>query len=190
MPAPLTGFKKEIAMQSSTNLKISLHQKDPQSFSLWGTRHNIRIICGPYQIDPRNISPVIKFIQDQLNSSFLLWLSEHFPGSNRLFWSINIIPLQALSKDSLHWPIINFLFSWNSSADDTKQCATLLELQEQSVVARVNFSHEGTWGLYRTLEEKFKKALFILVRQPAKQSHCLASPTPPSGCQAQGVECK
>jgi hypothetical protein len=37
--------------------------------------------------------------------------------------------------------------------DDTKQCATLLELQVQCVVARVHFPHEETWGLYRTLKE-------------------------------------
>jgi predicted nucleotidyltransferase len=38
--------------------------------------------------------------------------------------------------------------------DDTKKCATLLGLQVQSVVARVNFPHEGTLGLYRTLGEQ------------------------------------
>jgi hypothetical protein len=37
--------------------------------------------------------------------------------------------------------------------DDTKQCAILLGLQVQSIVARVNFLHKGTRGLYRTLEE-------------------------------------
>jgi hypothetical protein len=41
--------------------------------------------------------------------------------------------------------------------DDTKQCATLLGLQVQSIVARVNFPHEKTWGLYRTLGEQSKK---------------------------------
>jgi hypothetical protein len=40
---------------------------------------------------------------------------------------------------------------------DTKQCATSLELQVQSVVARVNFPHEETWGLYQTLVEQSKK---------------------------------
>jgi hypothetical protein len=34
------------------------------------------------------------------------------------------------------------LSSWTT--DDTKQCATLLGLQVQRVVARVNFPHEGT----------------------------------------------
>jgi hypothetical protein len=43
------------------------------------------------------------------------------------------------------------------SPDDIKQCATLLGLQVQSVVARVNFPHEETWGLYRTLGEQSKK---------------------------------
>jgi hypothetical protein len=32
--------------------------------------------------------------------------------------------------------------------DDTKQCATSLGLQVQSVVARVNFPHEGTSWLH------------------------------------------
>jgi hypothetical protein len=42
-------------------------------------------------------------------------------------------------------------------ADDTKQCATSLGLQVRSVVARVNFPHEETWGLYQTLGEQSKK---------------------------------
>jgi hypothetical protein len=37
--------------------------------------------------------------------------------------------------------------------DDTKQYATLLRLQVQSVVARVNFPHKKIRGLYRTLRE-------------------------------------
>jgi hypothetical protein len=41
--------------------------------------------------------------------------------------------------------------------DDTKQCATSLGLEVQSVIARVNFPHEETWGLYRTLGEQSKK---------------------------------
>jgi hypothetical protein len=41
--------------------------------------------------------------------------------------------------------------------DDTKQWATLLGLQVQSIVARVNFPHEKTRGLYRTLGEQSKK---------------------------------
>jgi hypothetical protein len=40
--------------------------------------------------------------------------------------------------------------------DDTKQCATLLGLQVQSIVARVNFPHEKTRGLYRTLRKQSK----------------------------------
>jgi hypothetical protein len=36
-------------------------------------------------------------------------------------------------------------------ADDTKQGANLLGLQVQSVLARVNFAHEETRGLYQTL---------------------------------------
>jgi hypothetical protein len=41
--------------------------------------------------------------------------------------------------------------------DDTKQCAILLGLQVQSVVARVNFLHKGTRGLCQTLGEQSKK---------------------------------
>jgi hypothetical protein len=77
-------------------------------------------------------------------------------------------PLMILSNVPLHW--------------DSK-C-------RESVVARVNFPHEGTRGLYRTLEELSKKLSSFSSGNPAKQSPCLASPTPPSGCQAQGVECK
>jgi hypothetical protein len=87
-----------------------------------------------------------------------------------------------------------FLCSWaivpENSLDDIKQCATSLGLRVHSIVARVNFPHEKTRGLYQTIGEQSKKALFLLVRQPAKQSPCLASPTQPSGCQAQGIECK
>jgi hypothetical protein len=74
--------------------------------------------------------------------------------------------------------------------DGTKQCATLLGLHVQSVVARVNFPHKDNSGLISNSQRIVKKALFVLVRRPAKQSTCLASPTTPSGCQAQGVECK
>jgi hypothetical protein len=74
-----------------------------------------------------------------------------------------------------------------NSLDDTKQGANLLGLQVQSVVASVNFSHEETRGLYRTLREQLKKLSLFFVKQPAKQFPCLVSPTPLSGCQAQGV---
>jgi hypothetical protein len=42
-------------------------------------------------------------------------------------------------------------------ADDTKQCATSLGLQMQSVVARVIFPTRMTRGKYRTLGEQSKK---------------------------------
>jgi hypothetical protein len=67
-----------------------------------------------------------------------------------------------------------------------RKCAKL-GLQVQSVVARVNFPHEGTRGLYRTLGEQSKKLCSFFFQQPAKQFLVLVSPTPPSGCQAQGV---
>jgi hypothetical protein len=57
----------------------------------------------------------------------------------------------------------------------------------QSVVARVNFSHEETRGLYRTLGEQSKQLSTFFIKQPTKQFPCLVAPTPPSGCQAQGV---
>jgi hypothetical protein len=74
-----------------------------------------------------------------------------------------------------------------NSFDDTKQCANLLGLQVQSVVTRVNFPQEETRGLYRTLGEQSTKLSSFFVKQPKKQFLCLVSPTPPSGCQAQGV---
>jgi hypothetical protein len=57
----------------------------------------------------------------------------------------------------------------------------------QSVVARVNFPHKKTRGLYRTLGEPSKKLSSFFVKQHTKQFPCLVSPTPLSGCQAQGV---
>jgi hypothetical protein len=66
------------------------------------------------------------------------------------------------------------------------KCAKL-GLQVQSIVARVNFSHERTQGLYRTLGEQSKKLRSFFFQQPAKQFLVLVSPTPPSGYQAQGV---
>jgi hypothetical protein len=40
---------------------------------------------------------------------------------------------------------------------DTKQCATLLGLQVQSVIERVIFPNERTQSLYQTLGEQSKK---------------------------------
>jgi hypothetical protein len=60
----------------------------------------------------------------------------------------------------------------------------------QSVVARVNFPHKDNSGLISNSQRIVKEALFVFVRQTAKQSLCLVSPTPPSGCESQGVECK
>jgi hypothetical protein len=72
-------------------------------------------------------------------------------------------------------------------SDDTKQCVTSLGLQVQSVVARAKFSPRGNSRFISNSQGTVEKSLFILVRQPIKQSLCLASPTPPSGYQAQGV---
>jgi hypothetical protein len=66
------------------------------------------------------------------------------------------------------------------------KCAKL-GLQVQSVVAKVNIPHEGTQGLYQTLGEQSKNLLSFFFKQYAKQFPSLMSPTPPIGCQAQGV---
>jgi hypothetical protein len=76
---------------------------------------------------------------------------------------------------------------WGLVSDDTKKGANSLGLQVRSVVARVNFPQEETWGLYQTLGELSKKLSLFLVKQSTKQCPCLVSPTPPSGCQVQGV---
>jgi hypothetical protein len=55
-----------------------------------------------------------------------------------------------------------------NSLDDTKQGANLLGIQVQSVVARVNFLHEETRGLYQTLGENSKKLASFFVKQPTK----------------------
>jgi hypothetical protein len=67
------------------------------------------------------------------------------------------------------------------------KCGNSLGLQVLSVVARES-SPQGWLGVIIKLIGTVKKALFILVKQPAKQVPCLVSPTPPSGCQAQGFE--
>jgi hypothetical protein len=51
----------------------------------------------------------------------------------------------------------NNKYFWDPHIDETKQGANLLGLQVQSVVARVNFPHEETRGLYRILGEQSKK---------------------------------
>jgi hypothetical protein len=65
--------------------------------------------------------------------------------------------------------------------------ANSLGLQVQSVIARVNFCHKETRGLYQTPGEQLKKLSSFIIKQPTKQFPCLVSPTPPSGCQAQDV---
>jgi hypothetical protein len=57
----------------------------------------------------------------------------------------------------------------------------------QSVIARVNFPHEGTQSLISNSRGTVEKAHIFFFKQPAKQFPCLVSPTPPSGFQAQGV---
>jgi hypothetical protein len=61
-------------------------------------------------------------------------------------------------------------------------------LQVQSVVARVNFPHEGTRGLISNSPGTVEKLCSFFFKRPTKQSPRLVSPTPPSGCQAQGVK--
>jgi hypothetical protein len=55
----------------------------------------------------------------------------------------------------------------------------------QSVVARVNFSHEGTLGLISNSRGTVEKAIVVLLQATCKITSL--SPTPPSGCQAQGI---
>jgi hypothetical protein len=63
--------------------------------------------------------------------------------------------LQGKSKFlSIHWTYLPI--------DDTKQRATPLGLQVQSVVARLNFPHEETRGLYWTLGEQTKMLSLFL----------------------------
>jgi hypothetical protein len=51
-----------------------------------------------------------------------------------------------------------------------------------------NFFNKNNLGLISNSRGIVEKALFVLVRQPAKQVPCLVFPTPPSGCQARGFE--
>jgi hypothetical protein len=80
-----------------------------------------------------------------------------------------------------------FLYCSSCIYDDTKQGANSLGVQLQSVVARVNFTHEETRGLYRTLGEQLKNLSSFFIKQPTKQFPCLVSPNPLSGFQAQDV---
>jgi hypothetical protein len=76
--------------------------------------------------------------------------------------------------------------AWWQSGDDTKQRATLLGLQVQSFVARVNFSHEKTRDLYQTLGEQSKKLSSFSASNLQNNFLVLCAP-PSSGCQAQGM---
>jgi hypothetical protein len=69
-----------------------------------------------------------------------------------------------------------------------RKCANSLGLQVQSDVAREIFPTRVTRGLILNSRGTVKKALSILVKQPAKQVPCLVYPSPPSDCQAQGFE--
>jgi hypothetical protein len=71
-----------------------------------------------------------------------------------------------------------------NSLDDTKKTPSA------EFCSKSKFSPRGNSGFISNSRGIVKKDLFILVRQAAKQYPCLASPTPPSGWQAQGVECK
>jgi hypothetical protein len=48
-------------------------------------------------------------------------------------------------------------------------------------------NHEGNLGLISNSWEQSKNLLSFFLQQPAKQFLFLVSQTPPSGCQAQGV---
>jgi hypothetical protein len=58
---------------------------------------------------------------------------------------------KSLLKQQLVYPKTDFLLNNKKTIDDTKQGANSLGLQVRSVVARVNFTHKETRGLYRTL---------------------------------------
>jgi hypothetical protein len=53
--------------------------------------------------------------------------------------------------------------------------------------SKSKFSPQGNWGFISNCQETVEKAFFVFVKQPTKQFACLVSPTPPSDCQAQGV---
>jgi hypothetical protein len=55
------------------------------------------------------------------------------------------------------------------------------------VVKRI-FPTRVTQGLISNFRGTVEKAPLILMKQPGKQALCLVSPTPPSGCQAQGFD--
>ena len=69
---------------------------------------------------------------------------------------------------------------------DSNNSVATLGLQVQSVVASVFSLQMWLEGLYRTLGELANDCSFLLFKQPTKQIKLLVSPTPPSGCQAQG----
>jgi hypothetical protein len=71
--------------------------------------------------------------------------------------------------------------------NDISKDANSSGLQAQSVVAKVNFPHEGNRGLISNSREQSRKLSSFFFKQLAKQLSCLVSPNPPSDCQAQGV---
>jgi hypothetical protein len=66
-------------------------------------------------------------------------------------------------------------------ADEPKQVLQFVVLQVQSDVEREIFPIRVTRGLISNSRGTVKKALSVLIKQPAKQVPCLVSPTPPSG---------
>jgi hypothetical protein len=71
---------------------------------------------------------------------------------------------------------------------DTKQVCQFIGTPSVECCSKTIFPTRVTWGLISNSRGTVKEALFILVRQPAKQVPCLVSPNPPSGCQAQGFK--
>jgi hypothetical protein len=108
------------------------------------------------------------------------------PGGGKKAYKRMLLPLsgERLDEKARHLSRKSRMLG---TCDDTKQGANSLGLQVQSVVARVNFPHEKTRGLYRTLGEQLKKLSSFFFKQPTTQFPCLVSSSPPSGCQAQGV---
>jgi hypothetical protein len=84
-------------------------------------------------------------------------------------------------------PLVVLCFAGCVGLMTLSKCANSLGIQVHSVVVRES-SPQGDSGLILNSQGTVKKALFVLIKQPAKHVPCLVSPTPPSGCQAQGFK--
>jgi hypothetical protein len=76
----------------------------------------------------------------------------------------------------------------DGNIDDTKQVRQFVGTPSAKRCSKRIFPTRVTRGFILNSRRTVVKALSVLVKQPAKQVPCLASPTPPSGCQAQDFE--